>query len=73
MDDRQDMIHDAYKQTFEWIFRDPIATEKPWAKFTDFIQSASAETYWISGKPGSGQSTPMKYVSSHTTAKKAIA
>jgi hypothetical protein len=72
MDDRQDMIHDAYKQTFEWIFCDPLETGKPWAKFTDFLQSASAETYWISGKPGSGQSTLMKYISSHTTAKKLL-
>ncbi|KAI1372740.1 hypothetical protein F4677DRAFT_456313 [Hypoxylon crocopeplum] len=43
--------------------------DKPWDDFEDWLKSDS-DIYWISGKPGSGKSTLMKYLieSPHTQA-----
>lgn len=35
--------------------------DKPWDNFNDWLKSES-KIYWISGKPGSGKSTLMKYL-----------
>lgn len=60
MDQRVDSIHSAYKSTYEWLFCDPVKEQKPWDNFNDFLTN-DASTYWITGKPGSGKSTLMKY------------
>jgi hypothetical protein len=67
--DREESILTAYHKTFEWVFRDPEESQKPWDNFTEFLQDASSWTYWISGKPGSGKSTLMKFISRHPTTK----
>ncbi|KAL8357935.1 hypothetical protein RB598_002630, partial [Gaeumannomyces tritici] len=36
-----------------------------WDRFSDWLRS-TAPTYWISGKPGSGKTTLMKYLFSHS-------
>ncbi|KAI0894015.1 hypothetical protein F4806DRAFT_128040 [Annulohypoxylon nitens] len=63
---RYDSIHDAHKRTFSWVFKDVLdAQDKPstgsvirWLKYGDGI-------FWISGKPGSGKSTLMKFITDH--------
>ncbi|KAH8746655.1 hypothetical protein BGZ57DRAFT_972296 [Hyaloscypha finlandica] len=60
MEARFQRILKAYDRTFDWIFHDKNCQE-------DFVQwLQSDETlYWITGKPGSGKSTLMKYLSVH--------
>ena len=56
---RLDKIPRAYAETFEWSF-DPSATQFPaWAKRGSGI-------FWVTGKAGSGKSTLMKYLSTHS-------
>ena len=35
---------------------------QPWSSFKDWLEGDSNDPYWLSGKPGSGKSTLMKYV-----------
>ncbi|KAK7914010.1 hypothetical protein PG985_011713 [Apiospora marii] len=59
MNDRYDGIRDAHQKTMEWVFatgeQDSPATFDEWLKSDDLM-------YWISGKPGSGKSTLMKFL-----------
>lgn len=52
MDFRHSKIHEAHPQTFAWMFEN---------SFKRWLQS-SEPIFWISGKPGSGKSTLMKYL-----------
>ena len=72
MEDREDTIQDAHKQTFDWLFCDPAASKKPWDDLSEFLRDPSGETYWVSGKPGSGKSTLMKYIASHAKTKELL-
>ncbi|KAF2177486.1 hypothetical protein K469DRAFT_603169, partial [Zopfia rhizophila CBS 207.26] len=60
--DREMRIPDAHKMTFEWIYRDPCANDKPWTSFIDWLEKQEKGLYWITGKAGSGKSTLMKYL-----------
>lgn len=63
--DRIEHIPEAYQETFEWIF-DPPETGR-WDSFADWLQDSDGNRiYWITGKPGSGKSTLMKYLFRHT-------
>jgi len=70
---RHDTIPLAHKRTFEWIFHglvqtadqsdaDPATVTAQWDSFTDWLSTDRDTTYWISGKPGSGKSSLMKYL-----------
>ncbi|KAG4428637.1 hypothetical protein IFR05_015881 [Cadophora sp. M221] len=51
-------VESAYSTTFKWVFHDN-------AKFPslgEWLRSGS-DIFWVTGKPGSGKSTLMKYVS----------
>ncbi|KAH7135620.1 hypothetical protein B0J11DRAFT_454149, partial [Dendryphion nanum] len=52
MDFRHAKIHEAYKNTYQWIYSNQF---RSWLENTGSI-------FWISGKPGSGKSTLMKYL-----------
>jgi hypothetical protein len=54
--DRFEGIAEAHQQTFEWIYRNPISSHKPWDNFNQWLRSGTG-CYWISGKAGSGKST----------------
>ncbi|KAF3020974.1 hypothetical protein E8E14_009169 [Neopestalotiopsis sp. 37M] len=56
MDERYDDIGDAHKETFQWIYETPQLGFVPW------LESGKG-VFWITGKPGSGKSTLMKFVS----------
>jgi len=60
--DREIWILEAHKMTFEWIYRDPCANDKPWTSFIDWSEKQEKGLYWITGKAGSGKSTLMKYL-----------
>ncbi|KAK0671575.1 hypothetical protein QBC41DRAFT_219102 [Cercophora samala] len=61
IDDREEMIHQAHKNTFQWVYCDPVTCEKPWDDLRKFLAEQSG-VYWVTGKAGSGKSTLMKYI-----------
>ena len=54
LDARRAQIAEASPQTFGWIFEDDSG-------FVRWLRS-SHDIYWVTGKPGSGKSTLMKYL-----------
>ncbi|ETS86242.1 hypothetical protein PFICI_00070 [Pestalotiopsis fici W106-1] len=56
---RHDSVPQAHRDTFRWAFESRLAE---W-----FLSGSS--TFWISGKPGSGKSTFMKFISNHQQTK----
>ncbi|KAK5999159.1 hypothetical protein PT974_01549 [Cladobotryum mycophilum] len=63
---RQNKIPAAHAKTFGWIFQNSLPSEsqpRP-IKFVDWLEY-QAGVFWIQGKPGSGKSTPMKFLFSH--------
>ncbi|KAJ4329440.1 hypothetical protein N0V84_000074 [Fusarium piperis] len=64
MQDREDTIHQAYRKTYEWLFCDPVAEQKPWDNFRHFLSHGTG-IYWVTGKAGSGKSTLAKFAVHH--------
>jgi hypothetical protein len=73
LQDRYEAIPEAYRKTFEWVFQEPgsnsantHATPQLQEKdsFVRWLRSPEP-LYWITGKPGSGKSTLMKYLYRH--------
>ncbi|KAK5948214.1 hypothetical protein OHC33_010762 [Knufia fluminis] len=58
---RYDTIEDNYSETFGWIFKPPSNQQPAWDSFLEWLNVPSG-IYWVSGKPGSGKSTLMKYL-----------
>jgi hypothetical protein len=54
---------DAYEDTFQWIFEEN--EKRAWDSFPSFLTSQDQTLYWISGKPGAGKSTLMKFLVQH--------
>ncbi|KAK2604950.1 hypothetical protein N8I77_007840 [Diaporthe amygdali] len=74
MESREQDVSKAHGNSFDWIFNsagsrdsasDPMFTE--WLS-TDNLGSI----YWITGKPGSGKSTLMRYLSGHHETKRSL-
>lgn len=64
IESRHDQISEAFKGTCRWIFDPPITegnNARKWSNFRDWLVAGEG-AYWISGKPGSGKSTLMKYI-----------
>ncbi|KAF7560156.1 hypothetical protein G7046_g3992 [Stylonectria norvegica] len=70
MRDREEEVTEAHGETLEWIFdksspshpqRDEFSTQ-----FTTWLKTTQlGPIYWITGKPGSGKSTLMRFLSKH--------
>ncbi|KAF9770328.1 hypothetical protein IL306_012138 [Fusarium sp. DS 682] len=58
--ERELTIKEAHEGTFGWIFKDNDAATSP-TGFKEWLVSDDS-LYWITGKPGSGKSTLMKYL-----------
>ena len=67
---RLETVQAAHQETYEWIFCPPEA-DKPWAPFVEWLEHGTG-CYYISGKPGSGKSTLMKFVAQHERTKAAL-
>jgi hypothetical protein len=63
---RYHAIDKAYTDTYGWIFRPP-SEQNQWSDFSAHLQNDSTHPYFVNGKAGSGKSTLMKYVQTHTT------
>ncbi|KAI0151433.1 hypothetical protein BJ166DRAFT_565443 [Pestalotiopsis sp. NC0098] len=57
---REENIVPAHQKTLEWLF-------SPDHKFLRWLSDPSASLFWVTGKPGAGKSTLMKFVSHHPT------
>jgi hypothetical protein len=68
IDDRFNEISNPYPNTYAWIFndgnmeKDPANSSNP--NFANWLGS-NENMYWIAGRPGSGKSTIMKYISNN--------
>jgi hypothetical protein len=60
---RLDSVPQAHRDTFQWAFD---------SRLSEWFRSGSG-TFWVSGKPGSGKSTFMKYISRHSQTKELLA
>lgn len=67
---RQEQIPEEFEGTSRWIF-DPPTDKQRWSNFRDWLE-AGDDIYWISGKPGSGKSTLMKYIVSEELTSKLL-
>ncbi|KAI0168729.1 hypothetical protein BJ166DRAFT_578110 [Pestalotiopsis sp. NC0098] len=61
---RYESISEAHKKTFDWVFDDAKRKALGAEKFFEWIKT-SGEVFWISGKPGSGKSTFIKFLADH--------
>jgi len=67
MRDREEEVAEAHGKTFEWIF-EPETNKGVNHKFTTWLETDDlGSIYWISGKPGSGKSTLMRFLFGHAT------
>ncbi|KAI8632893.1 hypothetical protein F5Y19DRAFT_333100 [Xylariaceae sp. FL1651] len=62
---RYETIPDAHIRTFKWIFHQGPTGHG----FTEWLENGK-DIYWVTGKPGSGKSTLMKYILHHPTTTK---
>lgn len=63
---RYETIEENHGTTCHWILHPPAFQEVQWDFFVEWLQSDQS-LYWISGKPGSGKSTLMKYLVEHVS------
>ena len=62
---RYSLVPDAHHRTFEWVFEEERSYEgQSTGKLLSWLQEGSG-VFWITGKPGSGKSTLMKFVINH--------
>ena len=59
IESRHEAISKEHSNTFAWIFDEASPT-----KFVEWLKGEDG-VYWISGKPGSGKSTLIKFVAEH--------
>jgi hypothetical protein len=67
---REEAIPKAFEKTFSWVFqREPTELDGKhlWSSFPDWLESDTHQPYWITGKPGSGKSTLMKFILQQTS------
>ncbi|KAJ4154135.1 hypothetical protein LMH87_010598 [Akanthomyces muscarius] len=62
---REVFIPEAYTEAFQWIYdgrREAEPGSEPRVGFVPWLKGDAKEPYWITGKPGAGKSTLMKFV-----------
>jgi hypothetical protein len=64
MEFRQSAIPEAHNATYQWLFAEQY-------HFIQWLRSPE-KIFWISGKPGSGKSTLMKFISDHPQVHEAL-
>lgn len=62
MSERRDEVSDQYRKTLEWVFADRSEKEQQWPSLVEWLEKGDG-CYWLYGKPCSGKSTLMKFVS----------
>jgi hypothetical protein len=67
---RYSSIPEAHRKTFRWAFNEKPAT--PSADLLEWLKHGD-QIFWVSGKPGSGKSTFMKFAAGYAETEKALA
>lgn len=62
MFDREAGVAEAHADTLKWVFEESSGDTHTSDNFSRWLQSED-QVYWITGKPGSGKTTLMKYIS----------
>lgn len=65
LDSRAETIPKTYERTFDWIFQEQCQSNQDgpmWSNFPNWLEGDAESVFWITGKPGSGKSTMMKYL-----------
>ncbi|KAH7354458.1 hypothetical protein B0T11DRAFT_128477 [Plectosphaerella cucumerina] len=70
MQTRYDSIAAPHTSTFEWIWHiEPTISEAhggpKWSSFPVWLEGPSTTPYWVTGRPGSGKSTLMRFIEGH--------
>ncbi|KAK8140239.1 DNA damage-inducible protein 1 [Apiospora sp. TS-2023a] len=60
---RREAIPKAYEKTFQWALERQCTNEKN-ESFMEWLEHGNGP-FWISGRPGSGKSTLMRFISGH--------
>jgi hypothetical protein len=63
IDERKESIAEAHSETLGWALHPPTNTVA-WSDLSKWLEFGR-DIYWISGKPGSGKSTLMKFLFDH--------
>lgn len=63
MHQRVETIGDRHSSTFQWMLEPPESHHRPWDSFVGWLKD-DQPLYWVSGKPGSGKSMLMRYMTS---------
>ncbi|KAI0811519.1 hypothetical protein GGR55DRAFT_678339 [Xylaria sp. FL0064] len=61
---RRDRIDEAHVETYQWVLKPGLSNQGTLTKFVAWLRG-DQNTFWIRGKPGSGKSVLMKYLSQH--------
>lgn len=62
---REQAIAPTYESTYDWVFqRRPRELDGVplWSSVPDWLEAEASGIYWITGKPGSGKSTMMRFM-----------
>lgn len=69
---RQDEVHEAYPQTFDWLLsRKKPRRGRPRVPLLEWLEKEGG-IFWINGKAGSGKSTLMKFLMDHKVFREAL-
>ncbi|KAI3336494.1 hypothetical protein HD806DRAFT_7672 [Xylariaceae sp. AK1471] len=69
---RYENIPEAHIATFKWSLRETKETEAKYGKLRRWLEADDA-LFWVSGKPGSGKSTFMKWITDRDETKTCLA
>ncbi|KAI0385919.1 hypothetical protein F5Y04DRAFT_160000 [Hypomontagnella monticulosa] len=69
--ERYESVDDAHEHTFKWILEASDQDGGNDSKFLKWLRESSG-VFWISGKPGSGKSTLMKFLVDHRKTRDAL-
>ena len=63
--ERQLRINTAHQKTFRWILQQPKGEKQTFSDFVAWLEGSDATKglYWVAGKPGSGKSTLIRFLS----------
>ncbi|KAI0440511.1 hypothetical protein F4803DRAFT_465700 [Xylaria telfairii] len=68
---RHAKIHHAHQSTFNWVFEDASQRSDAGKEILAWLERGN-DTFWVSGKPGAGKSTFMKFVADHPNTGEAL-
>jgi hypothetical protein len=73
MDRRKELIPKEHESTFQWVLAEDSTkgSSRQRVSFRDWLKT-DERVYWISGKPGSGKSTLMKFIAENQETKNVL-